>query len=82
MRESKMGNRNPMYGKKYTEEEKKALSERQSKKILCVETGAIYNSIKEARDILRIYSSNISKAASGILKTYKGFHWSYVENDT
>lgn len=42
------GKDNPNYGKKWTDEQKQALSEKKGNKILCVETGIVYNSQKEA----------------------------------
>lgn len=42
------GKDNPNYGKKLTDEQKQALSEKKGNKILCVETGIVYNSQKEA----------------------------------
>ena len=53
------------------------------RKILCVETGQIFNSIKEACDWLGIdyrkLGSNITKCCRGIYKTASGYHWQYVD---
>ena len=48
------------------------------KMIICLETGVIYSSIKEAEKIVCI--SNISAAISGKYKTAGGYHWAYVDD--
>lgn len=45
------------------------------KKIICVETGKIYNSIKEASIDINIDNSSIGKAVKGIQETAGGYHW-------
>ena len=49
------------------------------KKVLCIETGIIYNSIKEAERQTGINQSHIVKACKGKYKTSGGFHWKYVK---
>lgn len=49
-----------------------------SKKILCVETGIIYNSARDAERKTGIDHGNISKVCNGRLKTACGYHWSFV----
>lgn len=48
------------------------------KKILCITTNTIYNSIKEASQILNISSSNICYCCNGKRKTCGGLKWKYV----
>ena len=48
------------------------------KKVLCIETGIIYNSIKEAERQTGISNSNIVKACKGKYKNAGSFHWKYV----
>lgn len=48
------------------------------KMIICLETGVIYISIKEAEKVVCI--SNISAAISGKYKTAGGYHWAYVDD--
>ena len=52
-----------------------------STKILCIETGKIYNTIREAyKDIdIRVNSSQISACCKGNIKTAYGYHWKYVD---
>lgn len=56
----------------------KRIVEKTSKKILCVETGRIFNSISEASRILEIDVSNIEKCLKGKRKTCGGYHWEYI----
>ena len=54
-------------------------SEKQRKKVLCVETGVIYESIKEASRQTGIDNSGISKVCRGVRKTAGGYHWQYID---
>lgn len=77
------GNKNPMYGKRgelapffgRTGDKHHA-----SKKVLCVETGIIYNGIREAERITGIHNTNISACCLGRYrhKTAGGYHWKYI----
>lgn len=51
------------------------------KKVRCVETGKIFNSITEANEFVGgcPNSSVISKCCKNSKITYKGFHWEYVD---
>ena len=53
-----------------------------SKKVLCVETGQIYESLSEACQILGMKVGNLSYCLSGKYKTCGGFHWEYYTEDT
>lgn len=50
----------------------------EKKKVRCIETGVIYNSIKEAQETLKI--NNISRVCQkkSKYKTAGGYHWEYV----
>ena len=54
------------------------VSESLKKKVMCVETGKIYESIKDAQNNFCKTSKTISKAINGKLKTAYGFHWKLV----
>ena len=56
-------------------------SKAKSRRIVCVETGAIYPSLEEAAKENRTYRSNICAALQGRLKTAGGLHWRYDKND-
>lgn len=49
------------------------------KRVLCVETGVIYSSTREAARQTGIDQSSISKACRGIQKTAGGYHWKYID---
>ena len=53
--------------------------ERRSKKVLCVETGVIYDSTMEVERQTGLSHGNISKCCKGKYKTCGGYHWEYVE---
>lgn len=54
-------------------------NEKVSKKVMCVETGEIFNSLREAGRKTGINNSSISRCCSGIsLKTAGKYHWQYV----
>ena len=53
---------------------------RRCKKVVRVEDGKIYNSIREASADNNCNSANITTACKGIkLKTVSGYHWTYVD---
>ena len=49
------------------------------KRVLCVETGIIYNSPKEAGDLLKLDNNAIAKCCRGVKKTYSNLHWRYID---
>ena len=51
------------------------------KKVICVETGIIYNSVKEAAKAVGAFQSNISSCLAGRYKTSGGFHWRYYKDE-
>jgi len=51
------------------------------KKILCVETGTIYESSQEAGRQTNIDARQIRDAAGGKQKTAHGYHWKYLEKE-
>lgn len=74
-------------GKKLSEEHKRKLSEAQkgklinrkdqSKKVLCVETGEIFESTMDAQRKTGISYSNISKVCLDKRKTAGSYHWKF-----
>lgn len=55
---------------------------RQSKKIICIETGVIYDSIGECSRITKITRTGIVRALRGYAKSAGGYHWKYYEEET
>ena len=49
------------------------------KKVLCVETGVIYNSATEAANSININRSSVSKVCKGKQKTAGKLHWKYID---
>ena len=54
-----------------------------SKKVLCIETGIVYESIAQASKELGINDGNISLCCKGrkYRQTAGGYHWKYVEEE-
>lgn len=67
-------------GRTFSEETRRKLSEASSKKVICIETGQVFNSLNEASEHIGVHKSNISKCVRGINKTCKGYHWKYYED--
>lgn len=52
------------------------------KKVICVETGIVYESAVDAAKAYGLYNgSHIAKCCNGKQKTAKGHHWKYYEGD-
>lgn len=82
------GEENPMYGKHLTDEQKAKIGERnrgannaRSRKVLCVETGAVYGCIRDAYRETGIHFSSISKCCCGVNQRAGGYHWRYVDEE-
>lgn len=50
-----------------------------ARKVKCVETGVIYESIKEAAEFIGRDGSSISKCCRGKQDTVAGYHWVYID---
>lgn len=74
-----VGPDNGMFGKKRTDDEKNKISIKNSKKVLCLETGEIFSSCIEASNILNIDYSFLAKCCAGKRDTCKGLHFKYVD---
>ena len=55
-------------------------NERLSKKVKCVETGEVFESIMDVERKLGLNNSHICKCCNGKLKTCGGYHWECVED--
>ena len=58
------------------------VNSKQSKRIVCVETGVAYDSIGECSRITGISRTGIVRALRGYAKSAGGFHWAYFEEGT
>ena len=63
--------------KNHTEEAKKQMSLKHSKKVICVETGITYPSSLLASQILKI-PNQIGRCCKGKRKTCGGYHWNWA----
>ena len=75
------GKDNHFFGKKHTEETRRKMSENSTikKRVICVETGKVFNSLKEAENYIGISKSAISRCCLGKQKTCGGYHWEFVK---
>lgn len=70
------------YGNKYSMEQRKKLSEshkHEMKKVICLETKCIYDSISEASRQTKINRGNISNVCHNRQSLAGGFHWKYYD---
>ncbi len=65
-------------GRKLPESAIKKLSAINSKAVMCVETGVIYQSIKEASLVSGINNSGIAKCCKGVFNKAGGYTWKYI----
>lgn len=56
----------------------KSTTERR-KKVVCIETGRVFESIYEASLQTKVTRNNISANCNGRLKTAGGYHWAFVQ---
>ena len=59
--------------------QKERASTKCKKRIRCIETDTVYNSTKEAAEVLDIKAPNITACLKGRQKTSGKYHWEYVE---
>ena len=71
------GEKHPFYGTHWSEEMKQHHRKLLGKKIICVETGIVYEAIREAARITEINRCCIAAVLHGKQKTAGGYHWEY-----
>lgn len=81
---------NKLTGGKLPEVQKKKISntmkkvmignENGNKKVVCIELGIVFKSIKDASEKLNVNRSSISRVLKGHLKRAGGYHWKYFSN--
>jgi group I intron endonuclease len=73
---------NALKGRTFTDEHRKKIGEANKtshiKSVLCVETGQVFKSLKEAGEFFKTHSSNIGHACNGRQEKAKGFHFTYI----
>lgn len=75
------GSKHWHYGICWSEDVRKKMSEAHKKKVKCVETGIIYDSIREAGEKININCGSIAKCCRGVkyFKTAGGYHWEFAK---
>lgn len=75
-----VGEKNPFYGRSHTEETKSLIRKAQGKRVMCIETNKVYDSIKQCAQEMGIpqMRSNINKVCLGKAKTCKGYTFKFV----
>lgn len=77
--EAHKGINNPNYGKHFSADHRRKISESNRKAVICVETGISYSSGAEAAEYIGVTAGAISNALHGVQKTAGGYHWKYAE---
>ena len=65
--------------KKIDVERKDRKGKGRKRRVMCIETGEIYNSMVEAQKITGVNKNTISRCCSGFLKSAGGYHWELVD---
>lgn len=76
-----VGGRTSFKGLQHTEKVKEKIGLVHSKKVVCVETGEVFSSIRAAAQKYGVDDSAIGRCLRGKAKTSCGFHWEYAEAD-
>ena len=66
-----------LLGHNVSEKSRKATSDRQSKAVVCLETGVVYKSAQEAADVLGIGRTSVGRAARGTASSAGGLHFRF-----
>lgn len=77
----KTGEKNPFYGKHHTEETKQKIRKVQGKKCRCIETGIVFDSVKECAEKMGIPKArtHINQVCLGKARQSHGYTFEFVE---
>jgi hypothetical protein len=75
---ARIGERSSFYGKKHSKEAIDKIKACNGKRVQCIETGEIYNSLEEAGKAFGIGGENISRQINGKVKTAAKHTWRFV----
>lgn len=85
-RKPQTGENNSFYGKHHSDDTKSKISKAnigansgRAKRVLCIETGVVFGSVKDAYRETGVHFSSISKCCLGVSHTAGGYHWKYFE---
>lgn len=67
-------------GHPVSREVREKMSEIKSKKVVCVETGEVFKSVKDAAEKLKICRSSVGRCANGKASTANGYHFRFLED--
>lgn len=81
MGNSLSGSGNGMYGKKHSSETKVKIGEKSKKKVICIETGMIFDSLKDLANYLDVNYNSVIRVLNGYRKSLKGLHFKYYKED-
>lgn len=86
---TRVGDKNPFYGKKHSKESIEKMKEAhkmqvgskngKSKPVVCIETGETFESASLAAKNYNVSPSNITSACRGDSHSAIGYHWKYIE---
>ena len=81
MGDSLSGNGNGMYGKKHSSETKAKIGGKIKKKVICIETDMIFDSLKDLANYLDVNYNSVIRVLNGSRKSLKGLHFKYYKED-
>lgn len=67
-------------GKPLSKEHVAKIAEANKKTVICIETGELFNSVKEAAEYAKVNQSHLSNVLCGRSNTAGGYHWEYYED--
>ena len=73
--------KHPLYGKQHKEESKKKMSERKNKPVICITTGEIFKSVKEASEKTGVNLSNICQCCRNKRQSAGKLQWKFLEKE-
>lgn len=76
--ESHKGANHQNYGKHLSAETRRKIGESNAKAVICIETGTLYSSGREAAESIGVTPMAISNVLRGVQKTSGGYHWKYA----
>ena len=76
------GEKNPFFGKNHTDEtrEKMRTAKRKNvRAVVCLDTGEVFITLREAARQTGINATNISRCCQGVYKQVNGYRWKYYD---